>query len=273
MKLISRMLKLIVLSIVILLVVLGAAFYLFGEYILEIGIETAATKALGVGVDIADVDLSILKGTVEIDGLTVKNPDGYAHKHLFKLSKGRITTDIGSLLNDIVHIEEIKLDGIDLVIEQKALSNNLKDVISSLPAKDKQKPKLKKEAKKLRVNNLEITNVKVEVKLLPLPGKSDTVTLNLAPIRMSNLGDDNQLTTGGLSKKIIVAIAEGISEQGADTLPKEMVNTIKAALDKTIDLGEAALKKGKKLIDTGKDAGGELVEGFKSLLKPKKKNK
>jgi len=79
MKIASKIVKLILLLIIILVVIVGAGFYFFGEHFLKIGVETAATKALGVGVEIKDVDLSVLKGGVEIEGLKVKNPAGYTY--------------------------------------------------------------------------------------------------------------------------------------------------------------------------------------------------
>lgn len=271
MKAVKKILKLVVLSIIILFVILGAAFYLFGEHLLKVGIETAATEALSVGVNINDLDISIFKGTVEIDGLIVKNPAGYTYENLLELGHGRVTANIGSLLDDTVRIKELKLDGIDLVIEQKALSNNLQDIIKAIPSGEpKAEEETKKPSKKLRIDNLEITNVTVKAKLLPIPGRIDTITLKLDPIRMNDLGSDDKLTVAKLTGKILSAIAGGVAEQGVGVLPEEIVNTMKLTLSKTIDLGKTAAKEGEKLIEEGKDVGAELVEGFKSLLKPKK---
>jgi len=274
MKSVAKNLKIVGLSVVIVLAVLVAAFYLFSGYLLRVGIETAGTKALGVGVYVDDVDLSILGGTVEIDGLVVKNPAGYAHEDLLKLGKGKVTVKISSLLGDTVIVKELKLDGIDLVIEQKALSNNLQDVVGSIGSKEKKRAEDKEAAepsgKNLQIGELEISNIRVKVKLLPVPGKPGTVTLNLAPIKMSNLGTDSKLSTGILASKIMLAIADGVAEQGVGVLPKEMVNTMKSALSKTLDLGKTAAEGGGKLIEEGKDAGKGIIEGFKGLLKPKK---
>ena len=267
MKAAKKILKFVVLPIIIVLVIACIVLYLTGGAILKTAVEKGAAKALGVGVTVDDIDLSILKGAVGIDGLTVQNPPGYAHENLLVLSQGRVTTSIGSLLSDTVRIKELKLDGLNLVIEQKALSNNLHQVISSIPAQDKQ-TEPEKGAKKLHIDNLELTNIKVNVKLLPLPGtgKVDTIPLNLSPIKMSNLGTDNKLSIGVLSTKILLAIAQGVAEQGVGVLPDDMVNTMKSALDKTLDVGKAATEEGKKIIDAGAD----VVEGFKGLLKPKK---
>lgn len=266
MKAASKIISIIVLCIIVLVLVLGGVFYLSGEHLLKAGIETAGTKALGVAVDVGDVQLSIRKGMIGIRDLVIKNPPGYAHKELLVLGHGVIIADVKSLLSDVVHIKELKLENVNLTIEQKALSNNLQDVIGSLKAKKDEAGE--PSGKKLRIDTLEITGVSVKVKLLPVLGKADTVTLNLAPIRMKNLGSDDKLDTGILVSKIMLAITEGIAEQGVGVLPEQMVETMTSTLDKTIDAGKATAEKGKEILDVGKDLGTEVIEGFKGLLKP-----
>ena len=266
MKAASKIISIIVLCIIVLVLVLCGVFYLSGERLLKAGIETAGTKALGVAVEVGDVQLSIRKGMIGIRDLVVKNPPGYAHKELLVLGHGVIIADVKSLLSDVVHIKELKLENVNLTIEQKVLSNNLQDVIGSLKAKKDEAGK--PSGKKLRIDTLEITGVRVKVKLLPVPGKADTVTLNLAPIRMKNLGSDDKIDTGILVSKIMLAITEGIAEQGVGVLPGQMVKTMTSTLDKTIDAGKATAEKGKEILDKGKDLGTEVIEGFKGLLKP-----
>ena len=266
MKAASKIISIIVLCIIVLVLVLCGVFYLSGEHLLKAGIETAGTKALGVAVEVGDVQLSIRKGMIGIRDLVVKNPPGYAHKELLVLGHGVIIADVKSLLSDVVRIRELKLENVNLTIEQKALSNNLQDVIGSLKAKKDEAGK--PSGKKLRIDILEITGVRVKVKLLPVPGKADTVTLNLAPIRMKNLGSDDKLDTGILVSKIMLAITEGIAEQGVGVLPEQMVKTMTSTLDKTIGVGKTAAEKGKEILDVGKDLGTEVIEGFKGLLKP-----
>lgn len=43
---------------------------------------------------------------------------------------------------------------------------------------------------------------------------------------MTNLGTDQKLDTAGLSSKILVAITQGIAEQGADILPGVVKNAV-----------------------------------------------
>lgn len=269
MKFTSKTLGSLALFIVILLVIVMVVFYFFGERVIKAGIETAATKALGVGVYIGEVELSVLKGAVEVREIIVSNPVGYSYKNLLELGRVNVKVSIKSLLDDTVHIEELKLDGVNLVIEQKGLSNNLQDVINSITGKKQSESE--PGGKKLRIDYLEVTNIKVRAKLLPSLGRADTVILDLAPIRMSNLGADNNLGMAVLSEKIVLAIAEGVARQGVGVLPDEVVDTMKLTLGRTIDFGKAAVEGGKKVIDTGKDVGTGIIDGFKGLFKGDKK--
>jgi hypothetical protein len=271
-----KILRIVLLVILILILVISVLVHLFAGRALKIGIEAGGTKALNVGVSVSDAELSILGGEVSIENLVIDNPPGYQHDKLLELKEGRVKVDIRSLMGDVVKIREIKLDGINVVLEQRGVSgNNLQDVIKAIPTSE---PKPKEEAKeevegpgkKLQIDNLEITNVTVKAKLLPVPGKADTVTMKLKPIVMTNLGSDEKMDMAKLSGKILLAITSGVAEQGAGVLPDGMVNTMKSTLGKTVELGKTATEEGKKLIEEGAETGKGILEGFKGLLKPKK---
>lgn len=270
-----RAIKIAVMSAICVLVILIAVFYLFGQRILKVGIETAASRALKVGVSIEDLSVSILRGKVAIKNVIVKNPGGYTYDNLLELGSGAVTADIGSLLSDTVRIKAIKLDGVNLVIEQKGLSSNLRDVISAAGsvsggAAGTQPQVGEAGTKKLHIDLLEITGVTVKAKLIPIPGKSDTVTFKLSPIRMTNLGSDNKLSTAILANKVLVAIAGGVAKEGANLLPADMTNTLQSTLNTVVDAGKGAIQQGQKILDAGKDSGQGIIKGFEGLLKPKK---
>ncbi|MFZ0035264.1 MAG: hypothetical protein WAK60_09805, partial [Sedimentisphaerales bacterium] len=171
------------------------------------------------------------------------------------------------LMSDTVKIQLVKLDGTKLTIEQKGLSNNLKEILDKLPKEEKKtEPKPEEKGKNLRINRLEITNTNVMVKLLPVPGKSDTVSLKLDPIIMDNLGSDQKLRISILTAKVLEAMATGIAKQGAGLLPDDMVKGISSSLSKAAEIGKAATEEGKKALESGKGA----VEGIKGLLGGKK---
>ncbi|MHC4706863.1 MAG: AsmA family protein [Planctomycetota bacterium] len=269
MRKIRKIIRTIVLAVLIIVVVVAAAIVLWGESVLKRGIEAAGSTALGVDVSVNNVDLSILGGKVGLEDLLIDNPPGYDHDKLLELEDARIKVNVKSLLGDVVNIKEIKLDGMNLVVEQKdIIKNNLQEVIESIPDRDEQ---TEPSGKKLHIDTLEITDVTVKVNLLPVPGKVTTVPLKLKPIKMTDLGSDNKLDAVELSVKILLAIAGGIAEQGVGVLPDEILNPLNNELGRLGTLSGALLKEGGKILDGGTDLGKDLTEGIGGLLKPKKK--
>jgi hypothetical protein len=275
-----KILSIVASVIVVLLIVAAIAVNLFADSAVKMAIESAGTKALNVGVSVGDVDLSILGGRISFKNLVINNPPGYNHERLLELSEATITVETGSLLTDVVNIKDLRMDGVNVVLEQKGItSNNIQDVMKALPAKEKTPSE--PGAKKLHIDNLEITNAKANVKLLPIPGKVDTLTLKLAPITMTDVGGEDDVDTAALARKVLLAIAGGIAEQGVGILPEDMLGSLAAQLNKLEALPAAFLDKGGKLLEAGKDVGKEVIkgaddarkgitEGLKGLLKPKK---
>jgi hypothetical protein len=248
-KIVKKTVSILAIVIVTLIVLLIVAVTVFGNQTLKIGIETGATSALKVGVSLDSAKLSILGGSVELDGLKVNNPAGYQNPEFLTLSKAAVELNIKSLLSNTVEINKIQFDEIQLSLEQKGLTNNLQEILNALPKTDETAPKPEEKAKqKLHIKELNINGVQVNVKLLPIPGKADTVTLRLTPIVMKDLGGDKPISTTELTAKILKAIAGGIAEQGKDLLPLDMVNSI----------GTGIAQQGLKVLDT---AGKGVLEG------------
>ncbi len=258
------------------LAVIAAGF--FANRALKVAVESAGTKALNVGVGVDDVDLSILKGRIGLQNLAIDNPPGYQHDKLLELSRADILLNAKSLLEDVVNITHITLDGANVVLEQRGVSgNNLQDIIEKLPDEDSEPT-----GKKLHIDTLEITNAEVNVKLLPIPGKVDTLSFKLAPITLTDLGGDKGYDSVALSRTVLLAIAGKIAEQGAGLLPDEMLGSLASELSKLGALPAALLQEGLKVLGAGEgigegvmkgaeDIGKGISEGMKVLLGQKKK--
>ena len=156
-------------------------------------------------------------------------------------------------------------------MEQKGLTNNLKEILDRLPKEEKPEaqPAAEEKGKNLHIDKLEITNTNVKVKLLPLPGKSDTVSMNIDPIIMTDLGGDKKLRIGTLVAKVLGAIATGIAKQGVGLLPDDMVSGIGSALGKGAEIGKAATQEGKKVLETTAGAEKALLMALRAFLAAK----
>ncbi len=271
----------IILGIILVALVVAVMFvHMFGGRALKFGIEKAASSTLNVDVTLEDVSFSVLGGWLKLKNLKVGNPEGYEHENLLELGSAEISMNIRSLLSDKIIVKTVKLDNVSLVIEQKeVVRNNLQEILDSLPSPKAAKAQAEKPGKKVQIDKLSVTNTNVKAKLLPIPGRLDTVNLTLAPIEMSNLGHDNKMTIPILVAKILRAIAVGIAEKGGGLLPDDMLGAMTSVLEASGEIlkqtGKEFLEKGtdvaKELIEGGKDLGESVTEGLKGLLDPRKK--
>jgi hypothetical protein len=224
------------------------AITVFGNQTMKVGIETGATAALKVGVSLNSAKLSIFGGSAELNGLKIQNPSGYQHPEFLTMENAAIKLKVMSVFSDTVEIEKIQFDKIQVTIEQKGVTtNNLQEILNSLPKSDDAAAS-KTSGKQLLIKELIINGIEVRAKLLPIPGKADTVTLRLNPIIMKDLGSDKPINTAELTAKILKAIATGVADQGKDLLPLDMVNSI----------GQGIAEQGLKVLDT---AGKGVLEG------------
>jgi len=250
-----KILRVIVLAILVFMVVIVIAVNLFADRAVRAGIESAATKALNVEVSMSDIDLSIMPGKLVLQNFFIGNPPAYQHDKLLVLKKTEIEVEAKSLLSDVVNIRQIRIDHVDVIIEQHSVSeNNLHDVLQAAS-------EITGEWKKLRVDNLEISDITVKVDLMTNSGQTEPATLALSPIRMTNLGRDNKMDIAALLKEIIVAIADSVIDEGIGVLPRDIIGTMTSTLSKTIDLGT-------RIMEGKEDIGREITEGLRNLLKP-----
>ncbi|MBN1361401.1 MAG: AsmA family protein [Sedimentisphaerales bacterium] len=259
-KLIRSIVRLVVALVVA--VILGAIVVkLFADQAVRVAVEKAGSRALDVPVEVEKARLSILSGTLDLRDLTVANPPGYQGKSLLTLDRGDIQVDAQSLLSDTITIEDLKLDGMRVFLEQKGLENNLREVLKSLRGDGQTS------GKRLYVDNLEITNITVDVKLLPIPGRADAMAFELTPIKMTHLGHSQPLDIAALASTVLVAVATEISEQGGGVLPQEMLNDLTGVLNKALDIGRIIFGNGQDGASGSADLRQGITEGLKGLLK------
>lgn len=253
-----RLFRLILLTLVLIVVVTAVAVGFFANRALKAAVESAGTKALNVGVNVDDVDLSVRKGEIGFENLTIDNPSGYQHEKLLELYQVDVLLNAKSLLEDVVNITHITLDGGNVVIEQRGVSgNNLQDIIEQLPEEDTEST-----GKRLHIDTLEVINAEVKVKLLPIPGKLDTLSFKLAPIKLTDLGGENGFDSAALTRTVLLAIAGKIAEQGQGLLPNEMLGSLVSELSKLEALPATLLKLLGTGVDFGTGAGKGISEGF-----------
>jgi hypothetical protein len=279
---IKKVIKTMLVVLLVLILAVVVLFKLFGTGAIKTGIEVAGTQTLKVPVTVGDVSLSLLAGKAGIDDLVIANPAGYANATMIQMGKIRVDLAVSSLISDTVRIENILLDKVSVTLEQKGLTNNIQQILKGMDKTEKETTKVTKTKsepgqKNLVNTHLELTNINVKVKLLPVPGKSDTLTLKLSPIIMENLGSQSKMDIAILTDKILVAIVTGIAQQGAGKLPDSITGPLGDAAKSFGAASEKLLKKTEKLFEGGsQDLGKEIEDigkGIGDLFKKKDSKK
>jgi len=254
----------VLIAIVVLLIVAAATALFFIDGILKVAIEKAGTKQLGVGVSVEKVHLNIFSGSIAINGLKVKNPAGYQYENMLEVASISAKADTGSLFSDVVEVNQIDINDIAVVLEQKGLNSNMSEVLKNTKGDSEPAPApTEKKSKNVHISSLDIANIGVTAKLLPLPGKADSVKLNIDKLHFSDIGG-KETTLGETVSRIFKEISAAIAAKGAGIIPDNMVGSISDSLGSIGKTGEELLK------STGADKEVEKVtEGLKGLFKKK----
>jgi len=228
--------------------------------ILRTTIQTAIKTQLKVEASVSKASLSITSGTVDIRNLKIGNPEGYQFENILEANSIFVKTSISSLLGNPVEIQQIKLDNIKMVIEQKGLSSNLNDLLKAMPAKTETKTEEKSSGsgKSVHITSVDINDISVTVKLLPLPGKSDAVTLHISSLHLSDIGGE-KTSLSDVTGQIFKKISEEIATQGKDIIPSDVLGSLEDSLGNTTEILKSA----------GKETTEKATETLKSIFKKK----
>ncbi len=247
-------------TILILLLLIIAALvgvYFYAGEIVKKAVETYVPQVTGTSAKLDGMDLSLFKGEVSLNGLTIGNAKGYNSPDVFSVKKIYVQIDPKTVLEDKIVINKILIDGTHVSAEATykngAVTSNLTTIKNnvdqfmkkSATSSSGQKTETKKEAspssssKAVVIKDLQINNSSVTVGLL-----SQSMDVPLPNIQQKNIGEKGQKKT---LKDTVVMILDMIS-----------VESIKA----TAKSAQELLKK----------SAGEIISGAKGLVDGTKKN-
>ena len=244
--------------------------------VITVVVETAGTQVTGVTTELESAQVSILKGSMSLNGLAVHNPEGYHLPHLFKVDTlyGKLAN--GSVLSDEIVIPELLISGMEVTIESKVLTNNLQDILdhvkkmtpeSAPKTDDTVEDQAAKSGKKLSIGKIVLENVVMKIKLLPIAGKTDVITIEPGRLEITDIstGDSPAVIVPLVFTKIIEALAKSVVNQGGK-LPESLIKGLGDGLESLAPLlqaPESLLKESGNALD---GIGKELEKGLGGLL-------
>ena len=253
-----KKIKKILLTVIIVVVALGVVAAIlagvFLDQIVKTGIEKVAPTITQTTVTLAGVKISVLTGSVGVNGLIVGNPEGYQTTQAISVGKAAVSVSPGSLLADKIVVRSIAIDAPEVTFEGSPFGeNNLKKIMANVnsgaAASDASaanattpsgKPaKSSGAAKKLQVDKLDITGIKVHASV-----EGKLFTLPIPDIHFTDLGTGpDGITAADLTKKVLQQISTDTIKAVGENV-KQFAGSAASSLIKGSTNGMGSLKKG-----------------------------
>jgi uncharacterized protein involved in outer membrane biogenesis len=211
-----------VLVIVILLVVAG--FFVANNIngLVKDAVEDVGSSTLKTSVTLGSANLKLMQGRVQLSGLTIANPEGFGQQNIFEMNDIVVSLELASLLDNIVEVKEISVDGMRVVAEQKGTSTNLQALLKNVDS-GAQQPSSEPEGEGtaldvlIKVGQLNFTNGSMQL-VSDRWGESD---LPLPTIKLTSIGGSSGVPPDQLAEKILQPLLKQVIsnlEQGIKQL-------------------------------------------------------
>ncbi len=253
------------LLILLFLIVVGVAgtwFYL--DTIVKKAVNKYGSQIVGTEVNLTSFSVNPFKGTLNIGGITIGNPNGYSAPKLLTLGGINVKVNPKSLFSDTIVIEDISIDNPTITYEMPDFStSNVMQIQQNVAKNSASEPKAetKEEAKEeTSSKNIVINKVSVAGGILsaitPLQKHETALNIDLPSVEIANLGGEGQKLT---LKDSIIEIFNKILFNATSTVTK----VLGSAKDMAKKAAGAALDNATNLSDETKDAAGGLLDSLK----------
>lgn len=247
--------------IVLITVALIGIYLYLGEIVREV-ISREVPPITQTTASVDKVDLSLLKGNIEVINLKIGNPKGFSSNNIFELGQIRITFHPKTFLDDTIIIDSVMIDGTAISAELKSLTNpesnisvlqqNIASYLGS-PSKTTQKAvksdKKKTEQKADPGKKVIIKDLRIENTHISLGIGEKTTTLILPDIHKTHIGESR---------------SQSPAEIMADVLNLVSMETLHAVQQTATEMAQIGIDEVSALIETSKEG---ISQGVPKALK------
>lgn len=264
----------IVLGVLLLLIVIASVVGIIRiDSLAKHAIERGGTHATGVDTRVHKVSLSLLGGSFGMDGLSVKNPQGFKADKFLALGNGGVAVSLASLNKPVIRLQTLSLSDLTLNIEARGNTYNYQPILDRLKSMKPDDPAAKdapKDGKKFIVDEISIRNVLIHVDLADLPGgleslagKDKSIDIPIHEVNLKNVGnaDGSGVPIAELARVIVKALMDAAAAEGHGRLPAELLNDLTGRLATFADLSSL---KGMQVQVAGKV--GDALESLSAKL-------
>jgi hypothetical protein len=226
------------------------------------GVETGGSLILGVPTTLEDASVSLLGGTVGLDGLSLGSPEGFDAAEMLALGHAHTTVQISSLRRDEIVVREVVIDGPEITLEFADGKTNWGVLLEHLKREPTEEEK--RAAKKLRVDRIAFSNGKIKVAGIPLAGAAG---IPLPDLEITGLrtADGKAATVRNVLADVIASLYGSVLGAVKGVVPAEELEKLGAELASLAgEAGAAAeqavMEAADKVEEALGEAGGSLEE-------------
>ena len=260
---------------IILLIALVIGIYLSLGFIVKKAVSTAVPPITGTPASVENVDISLFKGHIGIEGLKVGNPKGFAEENIFELGSIMVDFDLKSILTDKIIIKQIaiKKTKVDAEINKSGdinltqLQNNVNNYLGTDSSKPKAEAKKETSSSAQSGKKVIIKKLTIDDSTLTLGALGQTIDISLPDIHKTNIGEDKKKQYS-IKETIALILSyfttdslKAVVNSGSELAKAGLANA-KAALNSGID---AAKQAGQNITDGVKNIGSSVTDGIKGL--------
>ncbi len=230
----KRWLKWTVLGMLVLVVALVVAGGLSIDRLAKTGVERGSSYALGVNTGVDELDLSLLGGSLTMDGLQVANPQGYRSPFLMRTGQFDLSVQPRSVLGDELVVRSFELNGLELNVEQTLTGSNVREILKNLQrfeSTDPEQPDPAEPGKRVKVDRIVIRNVVANFHL-PAALAERPIAVRVPEIVLTEVTNE---TTGGvmiseLTSRMMASILAAVTEKAQGVVPADVLNDLRGQL-------------------------------------------
>ncbi len=199
-----------------------AAGLIFADSVITRAINEFGHRALGVEARVETCRVSILKGTIQLQGIELKNPEGFKAPRMVYLEHISLDLAPSTLFKELVHVRSVEIRGVELTYESVGFGRSNLSVFM-----DDLRGRLRREGISLGRSGSEkpktvvIDLLRVEggrVALSEVSSRSRGIIITLPPMQIHDIGKDRPTTVSEAVSEVLRRLGQAaLSTTGGGT--------------------------------------------------------
>ncbi|MDU0354237.1 hypothetical protein RS130_10100 [Paraglaciecola aquimarina] len=235
-----------VLVILVLLLVVGIWYVVSGAGdFIRTQIEQQGTRYLNTPVSVANVDLALTQGRMTINGLTIKNPQGFSEQNAFSLDA--VTLDLGEVINQPYVVQTLSINAPEILYEVDAsgqgnlivLKNNL-DANLPKSSNEPTSPPADTASPLVIVDNVTVKDIRLKVNFEQLSTgdlniETKAYEITLPTFNAGSIGKPNGMPADQVGAAVVKAMLDNVISAAKSEAKKRLKAAAKEKAAKELD--------------------------------------